>query len=389
MSANVCSIPMPSMSETVAASDDAVADLEAAHAAYEETTDRIADHGESEVRAVAAAHNRATTLLDRYDGRATGTGNFEAFIEFEEVYESFVGELADDLPHRDAFETTAERFDKRRLSESDFAAAREALTPAGDIADLLDERDARAAAYRDARRTVDDRLADLNERLDELERVRELGDTDLDAPVVDLRDPIATYDEHVADAFATFERETSAREFLDLIATTEQYPLVEFISPPAELREYVETTPVGSEPIPTLIEYADHSPSKLAHYVDDPQELKRHVAVHRSYLERLDSDPLEIGWPPPPADELRWQARELVSVVGRFAHEDVVAALREVRTLAGEDRYERLRNAARARADLTADERDRLSSGALDRELDRVRAERDRLAAALDEYPPL
>ncbi|WP_049899319.1 DUF7118 family protein [Halococcus agarilyticus] len=377
------------MSETVAASDDVVADLEAAHAAYEETADHITDHGESEVRAVAAAHDRATTLLDRYDGRATGTGDFEAFIEFQEAYESFVDDLDDDLPHRDAFETTAERFDKRRLSESDFAAARETLAPAGDLADLLAERDARAETYRDARRAVDDRLATLDDRLDELERIHKLGDADLDAPVADLREPIAAYDDRVAEAFATFEREASAREFLGLIATTERYPLVAFASPPAELREYVETTAVGSEPVPTLIEYADYSPSKLAHYVDDPQELKRHVAVHRSYLERIDSEPLEIGWPPPSADDLRWRARELVAVVGRFAGEETVAALREIRTLAREDRYERLRNAARARAELTADERERLSSGALDRELDEARAERDRLAAALDDHPPL
>ncbi|EMA52474.1 MULTISPECIES: DUF7118 family protein [Halococcus] len=377
------------MSESVAESDDVVADLEAAHTAYEEVVDRIADHGESDVRAVAAAHDRATTLLDRYDGRATGTGDFEAFIEFEEAYESFVDDLTDDLPHRDAFETTAERFDKRRLSESDFAAARETLAPAGDLAGLLVERDTRATAYRDARRAVDDRLAELDDRLDELERIRKLGDADLDAPVADLRDPIAAYDERVADAFATFEREASAREFLDLIATTERYPLVAFPSPPTELREYVEATSVGAEPVPTLIEYADYSRSKLSHYVDDPQELKRHVAVHRSYLERLDSDPLEIGWPPPSADELRWQARELVSVVGRFASEEAVASLREVRALASEDRYERLRNAARARADLTADEREKLSSGAIERERDRVRTERDRLVAALDEHQPL
>ena len=377
------------MSETVAAADDVVVELEAAHDAYRETGEHIAAHGESEVQAVAAAHDRATTLLDKYDGRATGTGDFEAFIEFEERYETFVEELDDDLPHRDAFEATAERFDTRRLSESDFAAARETLAPARDLADLLDERDARAAAYRDARRAVDDRLDDLDGRIAELERVRELGDADLDAPVADLREPIATYDDRVTEAFAAFEREASARTFLELIATTERYPLVAFTPPPAELREYVAATPVGTEPVPTLIEYAEYSPSKLAHYVDDPRELKRHVAVHRSYLERLDSEPLEIGWPPPSADALQWRIRELVAVVGRFASEPTVAALREIRTLARDDRYERLRDAARAHAELTADERERLSSGALDRELDEARAERERLAAALDEYPPL
>ncbi|PSQ64770.1 MAG: hypothetical protein BRD24_09570, partial [Halobacteriales archaeon SW_9_67_24] len=87
--------------------------------------------------------------------------------------------------------------------------------------------------------------------------------------------------------------------------------------------------------------------------------------------------------------DLRWRVRELVAVVGRFASEGTVAALREIRALAREDRYERLRNAARARAELTADERGRLSSGTLDRELDEARAERDRLADALDEHPPL
>ena len=377
------------MSEGVAETEDVVGDLEAAHEAHRETGEHIAEHGESELEAVAAAHDRATTLLDTYDGRATGTGDFEAFVEFEERYGTFVEGLDDDLLHRDAFEATAERFDKRRLGEGDFAAARETLASAGDLAALLDERDARAAAYRDVRRAVDDRLDDLDDRIEELERVRRLGDADLDAPVADLREPVAAYDDRVAEAFATFEREASARAFLDWLATTERYPLVTFTPPPAELREYVEATPVGAEPVPTLIEYADYSPSKLAHYVDDPGELKRHVAVHRSYLQRLDSEPLEIGWPPPSADDLRWRVRELVAVVGRFGSEGTVAALHEVRALAREDRYERLRNAARARAELTADERERLSSGALDRELDEARAERDRLADALNEHPPL
>lgn len=371
------------MSETT----DRVEELAAAHTRYEEATARVDERGERSLGAVADAYDRATTLLDTYEGRATGTGDFQGFIEFQDAFASFVEGLDDDLPRREAFEDCAERFDKRRLSEGDFAAARDALSPAADLVARLDERDAAREQYRDARRAVRRRVDTLDERVAELERLRSLGEVDLDAPTERLRDPIDAYNDAVSDAFTTFRDERSARTLLDFVATTEQYPLVSFRRPPADLREYVEGDPAGTESVSTLLEYAEHSPSKLAHYVENPRELKRNVGVHRTYLERLDAEPLEIAWPPPSAAALRWRIRELVSVVGRFAPEATVSCLRRVSALTREQEYDRLRRVAQARAELTREERTRLAEGTVERDLEAAREERDRLTAALAEHP--
>ena len=90
-----------------------------------------------------------------------------------------------------------------------------------------------------------------------------------------------------------------------------------------------------------------------------------------------------MGWPPPSADRLRPRASELVSVVGRFADEETVAALRRVRDLPRTTDYERLRTAATARTELSDDARERLQSGAVESELAELRAERERLRETL------
>jgi len=179
-----------------------------------------------------------------------------------------------------------------------------------------------------------------------------------------------------------------SRKQLAFVESTAAFPLVEYRQPPSELREYVERRPAGEEPVPQLLTYADYSRSKLDHYVEDAGKLKSRVAVHRTYLERLDAEPLTVGWAPPPADELRYRLRELESVVSRIADEDVVARLRDLRALAGEPRYGRLREAALAREELSETERERVQSGDVGEELRRCRAARERLVAALDEHAP-
>jgi hypothetical protein len=376
------------MSEGAVESTDGLAsDLEAAHAAYEEATERVTERGKRELEAVADAHDRATTLLDKYEDRATGTGDFEGFIEFQETFASFVEGLDEDLPHREAFEDANENFEKRRLSSSDFAAARDALTPVAELTDLLAERDEQRERYREVRRRVAFRRDEIDEQIADLERLSALGDVDLDAPTDDLRRPIDAYNERVTAAFSSFIHEASVREVLQFVAKTEQYPLVPFRLPPTDLREYAETNSVGTESLPQLLDYADYSQSKLAHYVDSPEELKRNVAVHRSYLDGLDAEPLVVTWPPPPADECWFRTRELVSVVGRFASAETVAKLREIRALARTERYKRLQRAAATRTELTPTERERLADGRVERDLERARTERERLDEALSTHP--
>jgi hypothetical protein len=373
-----------------AATDDPAAALADADAVYREVEERIADYGEETVRAVADAYDRATDLLDRYEGQATGTGkeNFKNFIQFQEKFASLAEELPDDLPERDAFEAANDRFDKRRLSEDDFEAARAGLEPAGEIAGLLDEREAALNEYREVRREIGRAIGDLREEIGDRERLVELGDADLDAPIEDIRDPIETYNEAVSEAFSRFKSEASARELLGFVAATHDYSLVEFRRVPEALRNYAETHEVGTEPVSGLLKYAGYSNSKLDHYVEDPGALKRAVATNETYLERLDAGPLQLDWPPKSAAELRWCVEELVSVVARFAPEEVVADLREVQSVVrDEETFERLRTAAEAETELADSEREKVASGEVADELETLRARKQKLESALEEYP--
>lgn len=363
-------------------------ELEVADTALEEVEQRVAEYGEATVEEVADAYERATKLLDSYEGRATGTGDFEAYLEFQGQFADLVEGLDDDIPERAAFESAEERIDKRRLSERDFERARGDLDAAADIAGLLDERREATERYRQARRGVTKDLTETRERIDSHENLLELGDADLNAPTEELREPIDAYDEAVRSAFAEFKKDASAREVLDFVAATAEYPLVEFGQPPEALAEYVESRDAGEKPIPELVEFSRYSNSKLDHYVDDPAALKRAVATNETYLERLDSDPLEIEWPPNEGAKVRWHADELISVVAKFAPEDVVAKLREVRDLTrDEDQFERLRTTARAESELASEEREKLASGQVESELEELREREQKLAAALKQYP--
>jgi hypothetical protein len=365
----------------------AVEELEAAAAEREQLGERVAGHGESDVGAVADAYRSFTDLLGRYEDAATGTGNFETYVEFQERVAQLVEGLDDDLPERAAFEAAGDALEQRTLREKHFDRAREALAPARELADLLSEWEDARERYRDARLDARRRLETVEERVADLERLLELGDADIEAPVERLREPIEAYDEAVQESFRAFRRETSTRAVLEFLATAAEFPLVGFRSPPTRLFEYVRENPAGEESITTLLEYADYSQSKLGHYVDDPAALKRHVATNRTYLEGLDADPLTVGWPPPTAEDLRFRCREYEAVVHRFAPESVIEQLRTVRGLPRETDYERLRQSAVARAELSESERERLASGAIEAELADLRAEREELVAALEEHP--
>lgn len=370
---------MNSSEETIAALRRADENLADARAAVEEV-------GTDDIERVADACERLHLLLDRYEGRATGTGDFPAFVEFQEKVSTLVEELPDDLPERETFEEIDELLGKRRLSEADFDRTRDALAPVEAIADRRERQREARENYRNARRAVEAKLSSVRAKIADLEGTLELGDADLDAPVEELREPIEAYNDAVREAFAQFRSTASAREVLDLVTTAQSYPLVGFRSPPDDLQSYVAETAAGERTIPKLLDLADYSSAKLSHHVDDPRELKRHVATNRTYLERLDGDPLTLGWPPQAATRLRWRIEELIAVCNRFAPDEPIVRLRELRGYARkEDEYERLRTAARARLELTREERERLQSGAIEADLDAAREARERLEDALDE----
>ena len=376
-----------------AAADDAAARVEAAEARVEDlrsarerlaaVESEIESVGEAAVIDAADAYRKATQLLDRYEGSATGTGDFQAYVEFQDKFLGLVEER-DDTPASEAFSAAGERLDQRRLSESDFDRARDDLEPAAEYVDLLDRREDAEEAVAKARRDARLCRRDLDEEIDERAEWLAVGEADLDAPVAELTDPIEAYNDAVLDEFDEFYASASIAAVVDFLDRAESFPLVEFRSPPRDLREFAAESPDADEPIPTLLEYADYTGSKLDHYAEDPGLLQTTVAVHRTNLERLSGEPLTVSLPPPPPEELRFRARELVSLLGRFADEETVAQVRTVRDLTRRDDYRTLRRATRAHQELDADELAAVQSGAAAAELERLRDARDRLVTALD-----
>ncbi|QWC18430.1 hypothetical protein [Halorubrum sp. 2020YC2] len=334
--------------DPVAAAGEAAARLRERYDELRRIESRIDGYGRDRVEAAADAYRRAHRILDRYEEDAVGSGDFESYVRFRGEFGDAV-DVDDDTPAGDAFGAADEAVDKRRLSESDFAAAREALEPAGEFVDLLEAYDDAVDDYRASRKAAREARKRLDSRLDELREVAEMADADLDADLDRLRGPIEAYNEGLREAFREFFKSASAREVFDFLDRADGTPFVDVDVPPTDLAEYVETHAAGEEPPATLLEYADYTNSKLEHYVDDPGALRTAVAVHRTYLERLDGEPLTLDWPPKPGDELAYEIDELVPLVGRIADDDVVATLRSVRELARGDDHERLRRAAAVR----------------------------------------
>ncbi|MBB6647392.1 DUF7118 family protein [Halobellus ruber] len=373
-----------SVAARVAEAEECVADLRDAKQRLATVESEIDSVGEDAVVDAADAYRKAIRLLDRYEGSATGTGDFQAYVEFQDKFLGLVEGRDDDTPASEAFAAAGERLDQRRLSESDFDAAREDLEPAAEYVDLLDRREDAEEAVAKARRDARLCRRELDGEIDERAEWLAVGEADLDAPVAELTDPIEAYNRAVREEFDEFYASASIAEVVDFLDRAEAFPLVEFRSPPRDLREFAAESPDADEPVPTLLEYADYSGSKLDHYAEDPGLLQTTVAVHRTYLERLSGEPLTVSLPPPPAAELRFRTRERLSLLGRFADEGTIAQLRAVRDLSRREDYRELSRAARAHRELDDDELAAVRSGAAEAELERLRDARDRLAAELD-----
>lgn len=340
--------------------------------------------GKRRVEAAADAYRQAHRVLDSYEDDATGTGDFGAYVSFESEFAAAVS-VDDDALGAEGFDAAQEAVDKRRLSASDFDVAREALEGPGEYVELLEERDDAADAYRAARRRANEARDTLEARIADLERAAEFADVDPGAPVDRLSEPVESYNDAVSEAFDTFKREVSTRKLFSFIQRTERYPLVDVDQPPRELREYAEEATAGEEPLPTLLEYVDYSPSKLEHYVDDPGALRTTVAVHRTYLDRIDAEPFTVEWPPAPADELQYRIRELIPVVSRLDAEEPVVHLREIRSLTRKDAYEELRRVAIAREELSDEQLSLLERGVIHDRLSETRETLDLVTAVIEE----
>lgn len=359
-----------------------------AHDEYEAARTAVEAVGEDELRRLERTRRGVGELFERYEERATGTGDFKAFIEFQSRLDELVSELPEGSRHHEVFESVEAVFDKRRLNEGDFERARSELTPVDEDVERLEERERARERLREARLDAERRIEELEREIDAYDDLLALSDVDLDAPVADLRIPVEGYNRAVEAAFSEYLDRVSAREVVSFLDRTEWFPLVETPQIPSDLRTYIERAEAGTEPIPKLLEYAGYSRSKLDHYVEDADALKRAVATQRTAIERIDAAPYQLRWPPRPADELRYRLRELRAVVVGFAPSETIAHLQEVRGLTRDPDYERLRRAAEARERLGETERNRLASGAVEEDRKRAVEKRERLRAALDRYAP-
>lgn len=359
-----------------------------AHQTHESTRERVDEIGETELRRLERTREDVSELLVRYETRATGTGDFKGFIEFQSQLDDLVSSLPADLAHRETFESVEDVFDKRRLNEDDFERARNLLKPVDSEIERLDERDHTREQLRDARRAVERRVEELEREITTYDRLLRLSDVDLDAPVADLRIPIEGYNSSVEAAFSVYLARASARKVVSFLDRTDWFPLVKTAEIPVDLRRYIESAEAGTEPIPQLLEYAEYSRSKLDHYVEDADALKRAISTQRTAIKRIDAQPYQLEWPPDPADELRYRLRELRTVIARFAPEETLAHLREVETLTRDPEYERLRHAAKAREILGEQERKRLASGALAEDRKEATERKEELESALSRYAP-
>jgi len=385
--------------------EDAVGELTAAFERLQEVDAEIDAIGERNVEAAADGYRNASRLLDSYEDSAIGTGDFGSYLEFQSQFLSLVEGLPDTAIAAEGFQRASDRMDKRRLRESDFAFAREAIEPASEAVELLERREQALDAYRSARHDAKNRNTELAAERDRLDRLQTLGDVDLSVSVEPLREPIEAYNDAVGDAFETFRKTQPARALFELLDAAADRPLVGVDRPPRELAEYIETAPAGNEPLPTLREYADYSPSKLEHYVDDPGALRTHVAVHQTYLDRLSSGPLFVAWPPAEAGVLRARLEELAPLVRRLDRtvsadddagldgdneqtdrEPIESHRRRLARFTRRETYDRLRDVAVARAELDDEEAELVASGEIETEIQSVEQGIDAIEAALEEY---
>ncbi len=389
---------------------EVVAELEAAFEHHQIIDSEINEIGERNLKAAADGYRNATRLLDSYEETAVGSGDFSSYLEFQSQFLSLIEQLPDSAMAAEGFQRASDRMDKRRLKTSDFDFAREAIEPASEATALLTRREEAADAYRSARHEAKTTLKDLEADRKRLEELQTLGDLEVSVSLKPLREPIEAYNDAIAEAFETFRKTQPARELFELLAAAADRPLVGISRPPRELAEYIATAPAGQEPLSTLRTYAEYSPSKLQHYVEDPGALRTNVAVHQTYLDRLGSEPLTIEWPPAEAGVLRARLEELAPIVRRLdravaadsdtdadetddnadstdeSDSSVEFYRRQLARFTRREEYDRLRDVAVARAELDDHEFELVSSGTIDSELEAVESALEAVEAALETY---
>lgn len=358
-------------------------DLDDALARLEDTTRQVAAVGEPTARQTRRFYDRLTDLMDRYEEPATGTGEFQEYVAFQDALAALESDLENaDVTDPDAFQHALDRFERRIIREKDFRRARADLEAVKEVAGAVERAEQLETRLANERGRLTSRLRDLrHERSRLTDRIADLeAVTDVDPePLVSARE---AYNDRVREDFERFVGQAAAIEVARIGRKAQLFPLSDVppIRNEGALDVLVESG-LGEESVPTVLEYAGYSDSKLQHYVDRPRTLRNNLPV--TWFETIDGDAFTIG-SDVSGDVVRHRAPALMKVIEPFAESETVAQLRRLRDLAVTGAYERMRRARRlADDDAPTDVADaRAELDAVEAAIDRVEHAIERIDAA-------
>lgn len=328
----------------------------------------VEEVGEERAETTRALYESLEDAIEEYREEAAGHGNFEKYVEFENIVVAFENTVEEeDVYLQDDFEKALGRLDQRTLQDKHF---RRALNDLVDVEELCDDYE-RYTQLRDELRdelgSLERKVGELDGRIEELEEGIEKARGVEDVDVSELRDAVETYNERVRDDFKEFVRTAPAVEVARLGERISDASLLEDV--PAEegdaerLAEYVD-----DESVDRVLELADSSDGKLSHYLDDTEGFRS--AVPRLWFESSNADSFVISYEP--EGTVKYKTRELVPLVAEFADDTTIDALRRVKRMAERGEYSRMRSALVDRREVGDD------AESMEKELEEVRTERQR-----------
>lgn len=321
-------------------------DLDDALARLDDAMTRISTVGETTARETRQFYDRLIGLMDRYEEPATGTGEFQEYVDFQEAVADLESDLETaDVTDRTSFEDAIARFERRIIREKDFRRARSDLDGVRDIVNAVERAEQIASRLANERGRLTSRLRDLRHERSRLEsRIADL-EAVADVDPTPLAAALDTYNEGVRADFEAFVAEASALGVARVGQKAATFPLAGV--PPIRndaAFDVLEEIGLGEESVPTVLEYAGYSDSKLSHYVDRPRAIRKNLPV--TWFETIDGDDFTIT-PDLSGAEVRHRAPALAKVIDAFASPETISHLRHLRDLAVSGEYERMQQARR------------------------------------------
>lgn len=335
---------------------------------YAELRETVREVGEERAEQTRELYRRIEDAFEEYRDDATGHGEFGKYVEFQNIVIAAEENLEEAEVYRsEDFERALSRLDARTLQDKHFQGARSDLTEVAEFVEKYDRYENLREELREELSELEKRTEELESRAEETEKRLEKAELAQEVDCSKLRETVEEYNEGVRGDFEGFVSEAPAVEVARLGEKTLDAPLVD--DAPIErgaadrLGRYVD-----DETVSRVLELADASDGKLSHYFEDPDGFRD--AVPRVFFETAEPEPFELSYET--EGVVRRRVPELVSLVGRFAEEETVAALRRVGDIARNGEYAEARNALLAEKEAGA------SIEELQDELDEVRSEKER-----------